>query len=72
MERIVQAVLAGLSRRIREKDAEIIVAPLPEVWADETQILMLMQNLIGNALKFQADVPPRSPLQAGGMGRCGY
>lgn len=59
MERVVQAVLASLQARVREKGADIVVEPLPEVWADETQMMMLMQNLIANAMKFQKDFPIR-------------
>ncbi len=59
MAQVVEKVLASLQVRVREKGADIVVDPLPEVWADETQMLMLMQNLIGNALKFQKDSPPR-------------
>jgi chemotaxis family two-component system sensor kinase Cph1 len=31
---------------------------LPTVWADRTQIVQVLQNLIGNAIKFRGTGPP--------------
>lgn len=59
LEHLVKTVIISLQERIREKGADIVVDSLPEVWADETQMMMLLQNLIGNALKFQKDSAPR-------------
>jgi hypothetical protein len=42
---------------IEEKHATVESEPLPEVWGDPVSMVILLQNLIGNALKFNALVP---------------
>ncbi|MFY0615393.1 MAG: PAS-domain containing protein [Hyphomicrobiaceae bacterium] len=49
----LEGVLSDLQIRIDELNAEIISDDLPNIEADPTQIRMLLQNLISNALKFQ-------------------
>ena len=44
--------------------ASVTHDPLPEVEADEVQLVQLFQNLIGNALKFQGAQPPRIHVSA--------
>jgi light-regulated signal transduction histidine kinase (bacteriophytochrome) len=45
--------------RIQETGAEIRVSEMPTIEADPTQIRQLLQNLIGNALKYyRQDTPP--------------
>jgi PAS domain S-box-containing protein len=58
-EEILDRALANLALAIRDKKAEIVRDPLPELFGDETQLSQLFQNLIGNAIKFQGDSPPR-------------
>lgn len=52
----MQAVLAGarlhLQSLITEKSAQITHSPLPIVRGDATLLLQLLQNLVGNALKY--------------------
>src|SRR5205823_5383296 len=48
----VQQVLAQLGPEIEAKHAEIVVAALPRVIANETVLNQVLTNLIGNALKF--------------------
>jgi chemotaxis family two-component system sensor kinase Cph1 len=52
MGMVVANVLAVLRLSIEETKAEITIDPLPKVMADESQMMQVMQNLIGNALKF--------------------
>jgi len=49
---IVRFALANLTIAIRDSDAEVSLGDLPLVLADESQLMQLFQNLIGNALKF--------------------
>jgi hypothetical protein len=51
--------LSNLERAIEESGAVITVDDLPTVAADEIQIVQLFQNLIGNAIKYRGDQPPR-------------
>lgn len=49
---IVQSVLVDLDVRIEQTKGRVEVGDLPVVMADPMQMRQLMQNLIGNALKF--------------------
>jgi len=64
-ETVLEAALANLRLAITESQAIITHDyPLPIVLADETQLLQLFQNLIGNALKFRAEQPPQVHISA--------
>ena len=49
----VDIALANLEHHIKANEAEITVEPLPELLVDRTQMVMVFQNLIGNALKYR-------------------
>jgi two-component system, chemotaxis family, sensor kinase Cph1 len=51
--------LANLSKTIEEKGAEVTQGALPPLMANRTLMVQLFQNLIGNALKFCEQAPPR-------------
>lgn len=61
---IVEQVLRSLTGAIRSANATVEVGPLPVVMADATQLGQLFQNLIGNAVKFHGDEPPRIRVEA--------
>ena len=54
LDEVVQELLAGLDLEGRE----IVVEPLPTVYADQTQITAVFQNLILNAVKFSPESEP--------------
>ncbi|MFF1380438.1 ATP-binding protein [Streptomyces sp. NPDC058308] len=53
LEKVLEQTLSALSVGIEESGAEITHDPLPALVADPTQMGMLWQNLIGNAVKFR-------------------
>jgi PAS domain S-box-containing protein len=56
---IAAEVVGDLEARIARTNGQVDIQPLPTVWADATHMRQLLQNLIGNALKFhRKDVPP--------------
>ena len=54
-EKVLAQVLTGLSRSIEESGATITHDPLPEVAIKEVHLQQLLQNLIGNAVKYRKD-----------------
>jgi PAS domain S-box-containing protein len=56
--------LKNLATSIEETGAVINRDPLPTISGDLTQITMLFQNLIGNAIKFRGDRPPQVHVSA--------
>jgi light-regulated signal transduction histidine kinase (bacteriophytochrome) len=61
---IVQKVLRDLRVAISESHATLNVEPLPTLQADPTQIALLFQNLIGNAIKYRSETPPQIQIRA--------
>ncbi|MBI3093724.1 MAG: PAS domain S-box protein [Rhodocyclales bacterium] len=55
---VMQRVLTNLKAGIDESRAAIRVDKLPIVWADATQMELLLQNLVSNAIKFRGAAPP--------------
>jgi PAS domain S-box-containing protein len=59
LKKTAEAALDNLSEYIREKRGQVDVKPLPTIHGDPTQMLQLLQNLVGNALKFNNKPAPR-------------
>jgi PAS domain S-box-containing protein len=53
MEEAASAALANLREAIDEAGASVAVANLPEIEGDRVQIVMLLQNLVANAVKYR-------------------
>ena len=51
--------LVSFRHAIEESWAEVTTDPLPTLPADASQLAQVFEHLIGNALKFKRDVPPR-------------
>ncbi|MBV8818360.1 MAG: GHKL domain-containing protein [Acidobacteriaceae bacterium] len=55
----LNAALEGLQQRITTSEAVVTADPLPLVPIHDSMLMRLFQNLIGNALKYAGDKPPR-------------
>jgi light-regulated signal transduction histidine kinase (bacteriophytochrome) len=61
----LNTALINLKSSIEGYDAEVNPDPLPNIVADESQIIRVFQNLIGNALKFHKErVQPKIHISA--------
>lgn len=58
-ENVINQVLENLKIAIAESRTRVTHDPLPTVMGDETQLIQLFQNLIGNAIKFRGEEVPR-------------
>jgi len=58
-EAAFEAAVVNLQAAIEEAGALVTHGPLPTVIADDVQLVQLFQNLIGNAMKFRGDEPPK-------------
>jgi len=61
---VMEEVLVILGPAIQESGAVVTHPALPEVWANRTQMAQILQNLVGNAIKFRGKEPPMISVQA--------
>ena len=57
-EAVLSLTLSNLEAAIQENGAIIAHNPLPVVMGDQSQLIQLFQNLIGNAIKFRGERQP--------------
>ncbi len=60
----LDSALANLADQIRESGTIVTHGPLPVLQTDPFQLPHVFQNLIGNAIKFRGNQPPRVHVQA--------
>ncbi|MBC8355529.1 MAG: PAS domain S-box protein [Planctomycetes bacterium] len=60
----VDEVRNNLEAQIRETSTELTSDSLPVVMGDRSQLMQLFQNLIGNAIAYRSDLPPRIHVSA--------
>ncbi len=56
---VVNEVRNNLETQIRETNAELTTDSLPVVVGDQSQLMQLFQNLIGNAIAYRNELPPK-------------
>jgi len=59
LEAVLAQALRQLGALIEEADAVITHDPLPVVCGDASLLVQLLQNLVGNGIKFRSDAPVR-------------
>src|SRR5665213_3014647 len=65
---VLQYTLSGLAEAIRESRATVTYDDLPDISMGEAHLQQVLQNLIGNALKYRTDEPPRIHISSVDLG----
>ncbi|MHB8058393.1 MAG: GAF domain-containing protein [Desulfuromonadaceae bacterium] len=61
---VISRVLRDMEPTIKGSSAEIVCGQLPLIHADQSQLGQLFQNLIGNAIKYRGNAPPKVVINA--------
>lgn len=64
LEGVLSKALANLESAIRDCNAEVTHDRLPVVKGNASQLVQLFQNLVGNAIKYRSEQPPRVHVSA--------
>jgi light-regulated signal transduction histidine kinase (bacteriophytochrome) len=64
MEQVLAQALRQVESSIEESSAVVTHDPLPTLEGDPSLLAQLLQNLVGNGVKFRGDRPPRVHLSA--------
>jgi PAS domain S-box-containing protein len=57
-DQVLKELTKAMDPTVKSVRGRIVFEKLPVVWARESAIMQLFQNLIGNALKFRSEEPP--------------
>jgi PAS domain S-box-containing protein len=63
-EKALKDALANLRATIQESGAVVTHDPLPAITTDDTQLVQVFQNLVGNAIKYRSAEVPRVHVSA--------
>ncbi|HWY46687.1 MAG TPA: ATP-binding protein [Bryobacteraceae bacterium] len=63
-EPVMRKVLLNLQASIEQSSADISWNPLPTVQAHEVRLVQLLQNIVGNAIKYRSEAPPKIRVSA--------
>jgi PAS domain S-box-containing protein len=63
-EQALQKALTNLRITIEQSGADVTHDSMPVVTTDETQLTLIFQNLVGNAIKYRGAAPPRVHVSA--------
>jgi PAS domain S-box-containing protein len=66
---LLEQALGNLRDTIEEAGAAVTRSPLPKIEVESSQIVQIFHNLIGNALKFRGQEPPKVHVAARREGR---
>jgi len=63
-ETVLEYALDNIQMAIAENGVTVTHGPLPMVMADDRRLTQLLQNLLGNAIKFRGKAPPEIHIKA--------
>jgi len=64
VEEVLGIVLKRLTASLQNTGGEVAHASLPIIWADQNQLMSVLQNLLENAIKYRSAEPPRIQITA--------
>jgi signal transduction histidine kinase len=64
IEEPLQLALANIAHHIEQTGATIQIGNLLNVRAESSQMVMVFQNIVGNAIKYRRDEPPRVRIES--------
>ncbi len=63
-ESVLDWALRNLEAAVVESGAQVTRSPMPVLYGDDGQLTRLLQNLIGNAIKYRGEKPPEIRIEA--------